>query len=453
MTLRLDQAIRDTGRRRRHRRAGTVFWTVVVLVPVLACAVTVAWVHALRTTPPPSDNPLLDRYLSAIARERDRDWYGPRVPDRTFAAWEDEFGDDPEYWMLRSFESRDLLPAADASARDGLFFYYLQEAHRRGCTDAPLLKSLILLSDGRWCRELEDLTGEQQPFDRSGPETYHRDWLRYCGILRAMITEAHGDELDTLLAELQAKAPDCSATWYLSAKFAAQSGDPATAMELVRRGNRAPVNSTLNANHYKAFQEMLETKDPWFADPVIAAGVINDYYASQDYYSCMGLTGAVRSLAWEATSRNDPAALDELHIMACRLGAARAQTVLDTYNDYRLADRIRSTYSSCQDVKAMTREELQVYLDLSNRLDHIKALNRQGRQFVPTVTPPSSLWLDSYYVYGGTRMQIDSLTSQATVVNNLATTQDQLRQAYLDLAGFSYAELPWDKPRESPANP
>lgn len=316
---------RSAGRRVDPYRA---LWWVLVLVPAaLWLALAVAY-WSFRPQPIDSGNPLLDKYLTAVVGQTrlinpantdpvawDR---ASGLPDSEFAGWTDEFGGEPDYWLLRYYKTAGVPPAIVADYENSDRFaraYYLDEARRRGITSPALLMKLVSI----------DVHGWEQHASADVDYTYRQrrsDLLGYKQAVWRLVQQRHGGEYRDLMRDLKAAAPDEALPYYFDALVDAKQGEYEQALASIAAGNRAHNCSALSGFPYDQYgldsPGKVRIADKCLARQFLHARAYPNAYMNDD-----DITAVVNALVQYAADQDNLAYLTEMKTFICRL--ARVQ--------------------------------------------------------------------------------------------------------------------------------
>jgi len=425
------------------RLAGRIFWGAVALIPILAWAAALLFIVGGRSDQPSTGDALLDKYVSQAAHHPRRFYYTQLNPE-VLATWEDDCWSDPQYWVLRSMFDDRWDPYQDPGEPQPALDY-LNEARRRGVADGTVLRRLLEMKDIQWRIAIEH-TVDYNPTSRSSrstpPAEIIENWEGYWPPMRQAINERFGTEFNELMAELQDTAGDTSMAWYRSAINAAQAGDCARAIEFVKKGNRAPVNSNLAPEFFDLVLEH-SSRGGWFADPAIRGDLFNTW-DSHYYAGNVLFREVVRYLASDAVLRDDLVALDELHTMTCRYSISCCSSIINMYSCSRTLQAIRDAYDEHQAL-GYSQADPAVLAEVDRR---IAATYQPGRGLFGSITQPQGSLpqrLDSYYIHGGVWGRLEELAFYDQQAAQQPATHQQLRHEFIELERFNYTTLSWEQ--------
>jgi len=347
--------------------------------------------------------------------------------------------------MLRHYYATDVPPEYTAhvpGAGFNLNVYFLREAQRRGLADPAIIKELYKTYEWRLLKLARQDVGPAPPSYSTLPERNLYYW-RY-------IDEHYGAEFEEIRTELLAVAGDYSWPYYRLAMVESEHCNNEAAWELIRRGNRAPLNQV---THCFPFNEIIgqfwdgqpltdritggmayqEVVYPWLTDPVRTKDMV------------------IRLTA-DAREREDLAALGELHLYCCRFGSMERASLLQGLNGLVMAKNIVLDAAQNQWPVPHTAEQRQALARLHKKFLNInqtcRALSHQtGVPPGPAVpTSRARQWIDKWANVLGGRLGVaveyygwlhdDGLIEYHGMCSQIAPLFAEAEQ-------FDYATLSW----------
>lgn len=163
---------------------------------------------------------------------------------------ERDFGDDPRLWLLLYATRTTLLPERSLALRgSGLpdRVWYLQEAQHRGLETPPVLWALEAALDGA------SFSAARSDLHRSGIPAGPGATIQYQALsfdevrqIRSQAEQQHWAPLDALLSQLQQLTPGEPLVDYRLGVLAAERGDLAHGLELIKHGSALAAPATDN---------------------------------------------------------------------------------------------------------------------------------------------------------------------------------------------------------------
>lgn len=238
---------------------------------------------------------------------------------------DERFSADPRYWQALYLAGRlDVPEAAAAALRERELdprVYWIEEAQRRGKADATLLRLRLEKYSAAWSiaawRAIQDSQLSPDP-STAWPTG---KWAAYETAFRA----AGGTELDMQLKELLRIGAGDAAALYAAARCESERGNYATAQELIERGNRCPLVENFGARNSR-FEVMAAAGTQWQA--AMEESYFGEASGADNHVNYLRWKDMVRKAARAAAQRGDSAALQELHVFACRFGAGDGRDVM-----------------------------------------------------------------------------------------------------------------------------
>jgi len=217
-------------------------WTLLAVLTLLLSCYFVEVYRCSRFTP--TGDALFDKYARAVIKRQawrlfmsNWDSVLTTVDASTLREWENEFGDDPRYWLLCYSCATDCDPAQGVEYVDqGLSekYYYLDQAIQRGCADVNVLYfAFSEHSDLWWSLIWEDYSSSEHPVAWKDLTPLQRD---------ARFNSLCGDEIASWLERMIEAAPDESYPYYMRARYHFVKDDFEQALRDFEAGNTAAIN-------------------------------------------------------------------------------------------------------------------------------------------------------------------------------------------------------------------
>ncbi|MCC7479810.1 hypothetical protein IT575_15330 [bacterium] len=269
-------------------------------------------IDARRQTQPleATGDALLDEYMRVMVQKWRRgspdndNW---QLDRREVEALRERFPDDPRVndLYLPAIRMETGYEKADAER-----IRFIRKCQSEGTSTPAMDYQLLVATLRQWRSDAEKATGLNRPQrSRSTPQQL----VDYYKGIDKWIGEHHGSEREAALAAVQSGPVSYAAAFYFEAARLADLGEYEAAMDKLREGNRQP-DARPQAFPYSAFVKLYAAgRVP--KDKVAAAAI------EQNRGAPLGISIArlTDRLAEEAARRRDFGALQDLHVMCCRL--------------------------------------------------------------------------------------------------------------------------------------
>lgn len=219
-------------------------WALLILIALVLGCYFVEVYRCSRYTP--TGDALFDKYACAVIKRQawrlfastwDTEPTLIALDANTLADWEDEFGDDPRYWLLCYSCATDISPAQSAEyIEQGLSekYYYLDQAIQRDCADVNVLYfAFSEHGDEWWSLAKEHYSSSEQVVTWKDLSPVQQE---------AIIYSLCDDEIVPWLDKMIDAAPEESYPYYLKARYHFASSDFDQALRDFEAGNAAAIN-------------------------------------------------------------------------------------------------------------------------------------------------------------------------------------------------------------------
>jgi len=382
----------------------------------------------LRPKPPSTGDALLDLYL---AHADEHGGVSLSLLDR----WKPRFIHDPRYWELRYLVSTDEAVAGDHLKE---IDQYITDAQERGDKlSVALITKGVDLAEGKWFDEIPRSNKTwTSAMNKLPVKEKHKLSVTSKRKTCDQVDAVHRQERDALYAFLRKAAPDESSTWNRQAELDYFRGDERGALADIERWNHASHVEDEQPFPVDVYRRNLRAAKP---DPrYLSASMLSQAADLGDFITVKTMHYGL----WdEALEHKDRAAMNKLHLMACRL-ARRDPTNLigPLVAVVLLRYECRSFFSS----QTLTPQEQSRFASYSAKLDRLRndcrALTKAARPgFTSNPTPIKQLRMQ----LGGERYANGMLMEDA--VWEAQQVQSKVLPQIDELAEFDFATLDWKK--------
>jgi hypothetical protein len=335
--------VKAPSRTRSRRRAGTWVLAAIAVAPLLSLLVLLALASAYNPAPANTGDKLLDRLFVDFDRRGGLSWSSETLERMqaqsgvSLESWQDlspekagplssidqDFADDPRYWLLL-FNSQQLeVPPHQAALLKQRHLstecWFLEEARRQGVTSAALLTQLSYRYDSAWT-EAAQVNAKESPIppDKLSQQWPRERWQNWETAYRA----SAGAELEPFVQELLSSDPNEAGPHYAAARLLTSSGQYDRAQAEIAAGNRCPDT----AGFVSAVSSKLWQADQLPAQTLAVQQMAFGTYHSRSMPHFMAWKNCLKKLSLKAAEAEDRAALQELHVFACRFARSGQPT-------------------------------------------------------------------------------------------------------------------------------
>lgn len=325
------------------RRAVRLVMYAVLILPPLAVFLLIALATlAHRQRPLHTGDALSDAYLQALAERVAWDsmtswnYAGAQgaIPEAQWQRWEQQFGKDPQFWLLcyhqRPWGQEYVSPFAGVKLSGNARF--LEAARERGAADWRVLRWLAGGYTAMWNQEARDALGLNPPKNKAAPQ----EWLDYYVKTSAEMLRHHQPQLRQICDELRGAGQDQALAHYQLAVIETDCGDYHGALADLIAGNAAAHSEMDLGPPYDLLIRAARQGKPLAGDEVVSGMLASDYI-SVALPNFLRYKDMVRALSAWAAQNGDLAALDAIHEYCCRFGQAEGagniQALVAVVND------------------------------------------------------------------------------------------------------------------------
>ena len=295
-------------------------WAMVIALPAVLWLVLVAIAIGSGSTYRPTGDTLLDRFITvseqrlvhALYSLSDMTYYdnhaGSRIDLEDVRSWREEFSADPGYWELLAYHTSDgeyYFERIDVELRK-----ICEQAREHDALSGTLALDYLLSYDRYWRKESLKNSSYYNA-------TYGASILAQQRANRELMDQGDEESMtyQRSLEQLCAAAPDEALTWYIMAVIEAERENYSGAIDLLKKGNAAPRNTTMGGFPLDDWS-VLAGSD-WEPNRSYAF-FCTVPYTEQPVFMLMRMREPVFCLVDTAAAADDREGLAAVHEFACR---------------------------------------------------------------------------------------------------------------------------------------